>query len=78
MALDAWVGEHRRDVSTDTAAAYETQSITFNRLRAKYALSDFISEFDMAAKSKTTGPDQISSMPSVMVGTLAQVTMRPS
>ncbi len=71
-SLDAWVENSDGTLSTDTTAASETQSIKFTRL-GSVPLSDFISEFDLAAKS-TKALSQVSSMPSVMVSALAQVT----
>ncbi len=71
-SLDAWAENSDGTLSTDTTAASETRSITFTRL-GSVPLSDFISELDLAAKS-TKALSQVSSMASVMVSTLAQVT----
>jgi hypothetical protein len=70
--LDAWAKNADGTLSSDTSAASDTQSIAFTNL-GKTAPSDFITEFDLAAKS-TTALGQISSSASPLVNTLAQVT----
>ncbi len=77
--LNAWAENTNGTLSTDTAQAYDTQSITFNGLPGpKTTPADFAMEFDKAATTKTTGLELISSMPSTMVGTLAQTNATES
>ncbi|MGP8208718.1 MAG: carboxypeptidase regulatory-like domain-containing protein [Acidimicrobiales bacterium] len=77
--LNAWAKNTNGTLSTDTAQAYDTQSITFNGLPGpKTTPADFALEFDKAATTKAAGLEQISSMPSVMVGTLAQTNATES
>ena len=77
--LNAWAKNTNGTLSTDTAQAYDTQSITLNGLPGpKTTPADFAMEFDKAATTKAAGLEQISSMPSVMVGTLAQANATES
>ena len=73
-SLNAWAENTNGTLSTDTAQAYDTQSITFDRLLSgtKTTPAGFAGEFDAAAKTNTAGLGQISSMPSTMVDTLAE------
>jgi hypothetical protein len=70
--LDAWAKNADGSLSSDTSGASDTKSITFKSL-GKTGIPDFVSEFDLTAKS-TTALQQISGYPGPAAGTLAQTT----
>jgi hypothetical protein len=70
--LDAWAKNADGSLSSDTSGASDTKSITFKSL-GKTGIADFVSEFDLTAKS-TTALQQISGYPGPAAGTLAQTT----
>ena len=73
--LDAWAKNPDGSLSSDVTAASDTQSITFDKLPGPTAMpSDFVTEFNTAAKPKTTGLYQISGNSNTIVNTLAQTT----
>jgi hypothetical protein len=71
-SLDAWAFNIDGSLSTDTTAASDTQSIDFTRVGTTTA-SDFVNEFDIAAKS-TTALRQITQNSDQIVNTLGQVS----
>ena len=77
--LNAWAKNTDGTLSTDSAAASDTQSITLSKLPGPTTrLADFRTEFDNAAKSKTTGLEQISQNSNTMVNLLAQTNATKS
>ena len=70
--LDAWAKNADGSLSSDTSGASDTKSITFKSL-GKAGIADFVSEFDVTAKS-TTALQQISGYPGAAAGTLGQTT----
>jgi hypothetical protein len=70
--LDAWAKNADGTLSTDTSGASDTRSVSFSS-PGKATPSDFVTEFDLLAKS-TTAVQQISGSSNTIVNTLAQTT----
>jgi len=77
-SLEAWA-VNSAGVISGYSLAHETQSLTLDALPGpKITLSDFGSEFDQAAQSKTTGLDLISQNSDTMITALAQANATDS
>jgi hypothetical protein len=77
--LEATAKNADGSLSTDVTAASDTQSITFDKVAGPTTTpADFVTEFDNAAKPKTTGLYQISGNSNTIVNTLAQTTATQS